>query len=348
MGLFRRKEPPPPTTSGSRQFWEWWAAEGAATVGAAIAEARVPEVVDELSTRVKAIHPALAWEVGPGQSSAHRLTVTAEGDPQGRGSARRWLRRAPESDATWEYADLRAAVPDVLGMELSLDGQTIAAAATQVAWTRRRNHLDVALHHPSYAGLGDAARTQATFLLLDAALGERDTTLWLGRISPAVHAVAGEQRGDLSQLRAAVAALRDELTDDDGGPTWVVMSGENPLGRTLATAMVPLHPLMAPHLDSRLSVTVQYADVGPDGFPSPTGLQALRQLEEAISARLGDAGMLVAHETTQGKRTLHYYLDSATTAADHAKAVAGGWRQGKVSFQLVSDPLWGAVSHMRT
>lgn len=348
MGLFRRKVDPVPV-GGSRAFWEWWAAEGADRVASAQSEGRLDEVVTALSERVQRVHPGLAWEIAAGQQAARQLVVTADGDPHLRRFARRWLRLAPAADDAWEYADFRQPMPDPLGGSLEIDGVVIPTAEARAAWTRRRNRLEVAIHHPAFADLGETGRTRAAFLLLDQALGEYDVTLWLGKIIARAQAFAPEQpSGDLLELRGAVADLRAELTDEDGGPTWVLMSGETPQGRVMAMARVPLDQVVAPHLDEHLALTVVVADVDHTGFPSENGLRQLRALEDTLTEKLGNAGMLVAHETSMGRRTFHFYIDSTTTAADYIKKVSEGWRQGKVSIKVVTDPPWGAVSHMRT
>lgn len=347
MGLFRRK-PDPQLPGGARAFWEWWTAEGAQQVAAAHSDGRLDDVVAALTPRVRAVHPDLVWEIAAGRTAALLLVLTADGDPHRRRFARRWLRRAPAADETWEYADLRPAVDDVMTSSLHIGGAELAAADTQVGWVRRRNHLDVVVHHPAFPELSDEQRSRAAARLLDQALGEYDATLWLGRIQPSVAPVGSADRGSLLDLRGAVTALSDELTDSDGGPTWVLMSGETPQGKVTAVARVPLDPIVAPHLDDHLALSVGIADIDHTGFPSETGLQQLGVLEDAILANLGEAGLLVAHETTRGKRTFHFYIDSTTTAADYIDKVASGWRQGKVSKKVVTDPPWASVSHMRT
>jgi hypothetical protein len=347
MGLFRRKQQSVPT-GGAREFWEWWTASGAASVAQAHGEGRLDDVVAELSPRVKAVHSALAWEIAAGEGSRLCLVVTAEGDPHVRRYARRWLRRAPAADDSWEYADLRAPVAEPLEASLTVGEVELAAAEAMVAWTRRRNRLDVRLFHPGFAALDDRQRNLATSLLLDQTLGELDVSLWLGRIAPGVEPPAGQPQGNLLDFSQAVTALREELTAEDGGPTWVQMSGETPQGQLTAVARVPLDQAIAPHLDDHVALAVGIADIDYTGFPSPTGLRELRVLEDAIAANLGASGMLVAHETSRGKRTFHYYVDSTTTAADYVKKVAGTWRQGKVTVKVVTDPPWASVSHMRT
>ncbi len=345
MGIFRRKEAAVSGAGGIAAFWEWWTASGAGECARAIA-ARQPEVVVEtMSDRLGAVAPGLAWELAPGTTSAHRLVVTAAGNPELRAAARRWLRAAPPADATWEYADSRGPVGDLTGMTLTVGDVQVALDDVTVRTTREGNHYNVAVHHPAFAGLPEEARQAATFIALDTALGELAVETWIGRIEPALQAPAGSV--SLAGLRQKVDALGEEHLSE-GGPAWVLLQAEGPAGPLLAAAQVPLAAAYAPHLDHHVSVRVEFAERTDEGFPGDGSLAALRALEDHLTDRLGGSGLLVAHETSAGTRELHYYVDSTTPAQEVLEAAVRGWEQGDVRIAADPDPGWQAVRHLRT
>jgi hypothetical protein len=93
---------------------------------------------------------------------------------------------------------------------------------------------------------------------------------------------------------------------------------------------------------------VPFADATDEGLPTPGALDELRALEDHVTTRLGGSGRLVAHETGRGRRTLHYYVDSARPTAGVVEAAVGGWTQGRVEVVHTHDPGWQAVRHLRT
>jgi hypothetical protein len=346
MALFRRRGTDP--AAGIAGFWSWWTAEGAAHCAEAIAEGRAESLADVLGPAVERVHRDLSWELGPGDVSEHVLVVTAAGDPELRSTARRWLLAAPAPDAVWEYADTRP-VEQELDWGLSVGGSTVDAADVVATWTRtgRQPELDIALHHPALAALPEATRGELTFLLLDHALGETAVETWVGAIDGLVTPPTdrdGASVGDLTALRTAV----QELAAEYAGDTWALLEASTADGQpVLAAARQPLRAALAPHLDRHLRVELPYTDLTDAGLPGPASLEALREVEDDLGARLGDAGRVVAHETSGGVRTLHVYVDSTTDAALRAEALVAGWPQGRPRTALKADPGWAAVRHLR-
>ncbi|MFN8189428.1 MAG: DUF695 domain-containing protein [Nocardioidaceae bacterium] len=349
MPLFRKKASAPDLAQGIDAFWAWWAAAGAAQTSAAIADRAPDRMVDELSRRVNGIHPGLAWELASGRRAQHVLVVSPEGNPDLRSAARRWLRAAPEPDATWEYADARQPVPDLDDIRLSLGKQTVCFGDTLVTARRVGHHFDVTVHHPVFEEIPVEAQLQITYLALDAALGEVDVETWIGEIEPA--ALAPLDAFPLHHLSRLVADLREELTDADGSPTWVILKGSGPEGPVMALAQVPLAPTTAPELDEHVAVAATYDQLTDEGFPGDPSLEALRTLEDRLADVLDGRGRLVAHESSGGRRTLHFYVDSATGATGELLAAARDWRldgvAGVVHTAAEPDPGWSAVRHLR-
>ncbi|MEO9326280.1 DUF695 domain-containing protein [Nocardioides sp. C4-1] len=326
-------------------FWAWWTTQGAASCEAAIAAGTVESLVDELTERVHAMSPDLVWELGPGTTAQHRLVVSPEGNPDVRAVARRWLRAAPEPTDTWQYADARGADPDPGSGGIRVGGADVQFAEIRVGATRVGNHVDVAVHHPRLRELPEQARGMVVFISLDHTLGELECETWIGAVEVALD--EPDDAVTLEGLRELVAAVRDDATDADGGPTWVMLQGEVDGRPLMAVAQVPLAPSFAPHLDTHLAVEVPFPATD-EGFPDEGALDDLRAIEDHLTQRLDDMARLVAHETGQGRRVLHYYADSARPVDGVAEAAVTGWTHGVVTVTRDADPGWHAVRHLRT
>jgi hypothetical protein len=366
MGLFSRRKSPESVARAQAlaidDFWRWWRASGADETARAIADRSPERIAGAMSRHVDAIDSGLSWELGAGGGaddgigggtgditgggSRHVLVVSPEGDPALRAVARRWRLAAPEPDATWEYSDSRrAAAPDGL-LTLGLGGVDIDVARATIAARVEGPVVDVTVHHPLFADLPDDARRTAAFLLLDATIGETEVELWVREIGTTP--VLPLDPVPLAGLRSVVRQLREQYTDADGEPTWVLLHGVRHDGTPLvASTQVPLKAVTAPHFDTHVGVVVPYTGQTPEGLPGPGSLAEVRRFEDHLGGRLEGSGRLVAHETSGGTRTLHFYVDGTTPAVEQLEAAVVGWSQGRVRVQAEHDPAWSAVQHLR-
>jgi hypothetical protein len=62
-------------------FWGWWASAGRAAAEAGIGGAGFEGFTGEMTARVQAMHPDLAWELAPGGRAEHALVMRCGGDP---------------------------------------------------------------------------------------------------------------------------------------------------------------------------------------------------------------------------------------------------------------------------
>lgn len=100
MARFFRRGPSQPEAAGD--FWSWWS-EARDRVASAIATGGFDErLVNDITRAVQGIHPAMAWELGPGKTAQHAFCISPEGNAEVRQSALRWLASAPPADATWD------------------------------------------------------------------------------------------------------------------------------------------------------------------------------------------------------------------------------------------------------
>jgi Family of unknown function (DUF695) len=343
--LFRRtRAPRAPSPEAVPEFWRWWTAEGARHCAHLLDGGNLPAVEPVIGPAVDRLHPGLAWEVGPGRSGGWRLVVTAAGEPRLRATARRWLLAAPAPDGQWEYADTRQPAADAEFGRLRVGATEIAFADLRTGWRvdEDRVRVDVGVHHPLFASLDDELRLEITFLALDSLLGEEAVELWVGRIAAVVDEPPGATT--LAPLRAAVRSLAAR----HAGPEhpWQILQATDGAGRPLlAVVRLPLTSAAAPQLDVHVRVELPYS-AAESGLPEEAALDRLRELEDRIELALGDDGRVTAHESSDGIRTLHVYVDRTTDGATRVAAAAAGYPGART--EVADDPGWEAVGHLRT
>ncbi|MEN8674849.1 DUF695 domain-containing protein [Nocardioides sp.] len=356
MPLFPRRSPSAEDpAAGVEAFWRWWVAEGAAACAAAIGEQTPDAVVELLTERVGSVAEGLAWELAPGAEAPYLLVVTAEGNPDLRAAARRWLLAGRDVRVTdgaggllWEYADTRRPgdLDGVLRLGTASDDLEIHLEEVWVLVHLRAHSLDVVVQHPLLGMLAEREARQVAFLALDEAVGEEAVETWLGAVE--ISATRDPAAIPLGQLRRRVAELAAANVDADGNPTWALLRGEGPHGPVVVATVVPLRVTLAPHLDHHLAVTAPFADQTAEGMPGESSLLALRELEGHVTDRIGGSGRLVAHETSAGRRTLHYYVSATSPVGAVVEAAVRGWPDGRVAVEVQPDPGWEAVAAFRT
>ena len=294
-----------------------------------------------MTRHVKAIHPSLAWELAPGGRAEHALVVTAAGVPEVRRAAERWYRRAPAVGEVWEYHPARQSSPSSLGAVLEIDGHKLSLEELMfdLHVDNDRDLIDTVVFHPSFAKMSPEARGQVGFLTLDWALGEDGVTRWIGGFDTSdARPAAGVPADGLIEVIEALAARAGE-------PRWALLRGEQNGALVLALLSIPAKWVDHPLLDQYIAVTLPFADQTPESLPGPASLGQLRELEDELTGRLQPGALLVAHETTQGIRTLHLYCDSDDPATvEQARHAVSGWPGSAVKSSL--DPGWRAIRHL--
>jgi Family of unknown function (DUF695) len=339
----RRKGQPRDCGPGIAEFWRWWPqvrAQVEKSIGGGDWD---DKFIREINKRVHAIHPDLQWEFGRGSRSKHDLVVCAPGDPALRAVVGRWQAAAPPADPTWAYHCTRQANPDFSNNTLTFDQHTVALQKMRfgVEVDTDRHEIDVTSFHPVFSVMTDDEQLRVTYLSLDWALGEADVEVWVGHVQ--ANRTEPQRPHTAAQLRSAVANLAQKASDD----RWAILTGERDGHSLMATVRAPLKPARWPRFDTHLRLDLRYQDSRPNGFPSDKALQALRAFEDRLIAAVSNDGALVAHETINGRRTLHLYIDGLTKAADTAKRLLPEWREAKPTLTTTYDPAWEAVSHLR-
>ncbi|MEV7973187.1 hypothetical protein [Cellulomonas sp. NPDC089187] len=177
--------PTPDAGPAIAAFWSWWTANAdrlAATFDARDVEA-INRLGEETAQQVTAIDPDLTFEYGPGDSSRHRLMVTASGNPRLRALADQWLAAAPPADEAFAFDSWKQPNPNPGDIVLGLGEVRVDLVSSTVALAPDGARTAVELFHPGFAELPDEVRGQITFLFLDMTVGEQVVETRIGRVS---------------------------------------------------------------------------------------------------------------------------------------------------------------------
>ncbi|GIJ49017.1 hypothetical protein Val02_59030 [Virgisporangium aliadipatigenens] len=323
-------------------FWQWWP-QVRPRVEAAVQTGDWGTIADEVSERVNALDPELEWEFSSGSSSAHALVVTPCGDAKLRATAARWLAGAPAPDATWEFHASRQPDPAALEAEMQIGGAELPLADLRYVFEvdEDRPVVSVHVHHPMFGALPEQVRTQVAFLSLDWLLGEDGVETWIQGVEAAVAPPPAD-----AHTGAALKATVDGIAAAHREPVWALLSAEDRGMPVIATVQMPLRPVRFPRFDTHVAVTLPFKRMNEGGLPVEGSLDALRALEDDITAALDGDGDLLAHETSRGVRKLHYYVDGGTGAAQVVERRAAAWSEGKVRCARSYDPEFDGLDHL--
>lgn len=326
------------TDTPIREFWNWWLSRKD-QFNAAMSSGTIIDHVDELTDAVHRVDDRLAWELAPGEISDHQLIVTAEGDPDVRPLARRLVAAAPEADAAWSYSDMRP--PRDLGGGLLIGDRELIYGEATFVFQPNPHSMDITIHHPMLAELPAEDQVQVVFLILDAAIGERATELWIDDVDNSPSPLP--DANSISELPAIIAQLEDHVLED-GEMSWVLLEASGAQTPMFARKLARTRSVLSPNFDTHVAAVVPF-DANDDGLPSEAMTQELGELEDEIISAIGDGGRLVVAETGGGERTLHFYVDSTSAALDEIRRACETWDHGVVDVSYESDPGWAAVRH---
>jgi hypothetical protein len=171
-------------------FWQEWF-ELLPTVSAALGDGEPHRVEGEIGALVADMHPDLDFSLERGHRAIYALVITSQEDPKLRPYTDAWINAAPPEDMIWEYHDSVPPVPDPTQVTINLGARRIRLADVRVVAQVSDGLVDVAVYHPEFTNLDDAARQTMTFLPLDVTLGERLAGERLGRVETASTEPAG-------------------------------------------------------------------------------------------------------------------------------------------------------------
>lgn len=313
-------------------FWDWW--RGAASrIAVAIDSGTVTELVDEISTQVKGLHPQMAWELGKGAQSQHALTMSPEGNKVLRRLSERWVRSGPPPDETWEYYPARQPAD---GYGLTISGQTFEPDAWRFMAEIDRDHLlaNLTCYHPALSALTDLQRSQAGFIAIDQMVGEDATEKWLGRLEFTAHPLNG---GSLWQ---GVATLIAEMAEESTNEVFRIAQGADSHNRPLFLT----YNARLKWLDHLFAETVVHVDLPlrrptDKGLPTNEEAAELNDLEHLL-LEAAEGEVYVGRLTGRGMRTLHFYAEDARHFWDRLSAVLDAHPEWGGSLRWEPDPEW--------
>jgi hypothetical protein len=325
-------------------FWRWWSVAGAGLITAAVMSGVYGDLPEIIGSMVMAIHPELRWETGPGARSRHRLCVSGGGDPRLRVLAERWRRAAPAPTETWEFAAAREPQQGMVTRTLEGLAQPVDLGLARMAvdWDDHSALAELTVFHPAFTAMSTNDCRQAARLLVDWLIGEDGVQRWVGAIN-----VARTDPRD-SQPAAVVPEFFQAVAARNSDPRWTMREAKTSSGhRVIVCALRPLRWIDHPLLDLHTAVRISYRRTGNDGLPDdglPDGeaLLGLLHLEKDLDELLGSRGELVASETCNGLRIVHYYSDSEDqNGRDSFDRFARARKEVQVAH--TGDPGWARV-----
>jgi uncharacterized protein DUF695 len=330
------------SASAIADFWTWWS--GARNrIQATIEAGDAASLADEVNQRVDAIHSDLQWEFARGARSRHALVVSPAGNANVRAAAARWLAEAPGPDAIWEYHRSRQADPGALAATFEAGGHRLDLDDLRFAFTVEtdRKCVDVTAYHPGFGRIPEGLQAQITFLALDWLLGEEAVEIWVGAVNWSTTPIADQQ------APAALGAAVAELAMPRAEPMWTLASGRDASGAPIVASMqLPLRSARWPQYDTHVAVMLPYRNANDGGLPVDDSLEALRDFEDRLTEQLDVHAQLVAHESSRGRRILHYYVDGAGDGVRLIEKSLPDWREGKATAKHTYDPGFNGVAHL--
>ena len=166
-------------------FWEWFAPQ-AERFYQTIEAGDCTSLVDEVSENMARLLPNLSWVFGPGEGGGHSFTVTGEGQVAKQMLAEYWKSHAPQLPGWTFYASRQPSSDERLqgvaigiGENAQIDAEGFLIKSTV---DNEAELIDIVAWHPSLSELAEPHHYEVLFLLLDEALGEFGTQMWLGDI----------------------------------------------------------------------------------------------------------------------------------------------------------------------
>jgi hypothetical protein len=311
-------------------FWTWWA-DVKDQFRDAIATELATDIPDEITQRLKALHPDLTWQITPGITARHSLNVASGGSRMLRLISGRWALGAPPADADWEYHPGRMPFdPDVISVRgIDVDPADLRLAIEIDTLFER---LNFTVSHEAFAQLDYEESRDVTLDWLDAVLGEDEVERWLGMLEVVdyVNDAVGLDAILLKLMEAKEAFTGQSWEDgaeyyDDDVHAKINRSAKwiNNLGR----------PLYA-------EVTMASLASDDRGLPTPLEARRLDEISRQLLDGLGEYAAMVATATGDSERTLYLYL----APAEKVDEALAAWKEAngnrETNVEIAVDEQW--------
>jgi hypothetical protein len=170
------------------RFWEWFA-EVADRYHQTIDEGDCEQLTGEISEFMQQVMPRLSWAFGPGSGEGHSFTLSGEGQLPKQLLSEYWLSRAPDIPGWTFYASRqRTPIAALKEIAIELDEQEqvdVESFVLKTSVDEESQAIDIVAWHPALQNVPAEHHLNILFLLLDEALGEFGTQMWLGDIKVA-------------------------------------------------------------------------------------------------------------------------------------------------------------------
>ncbi len=167
------------------EFWQWYLGV-AQRFQQTIDSGHCSELADEVSEVVERLFPSLGWAFGPGEDGGHAFTLTGEGQIAKQLLAEYWHAAAPVIPH-WTFHASRQAIPIEQLRKSAItvaEGEKVDAGTFLVRTEVNDEDEEINLvgWHPALESVPEEHHVMILFVLLDEALGEFGTEMWLGEI----------------------------------------------------------------------------------------------------------------------------------------------------------------------
>jgi hypothetical protein len=167
------------------EFWEWYQ-QVAERFFQTIENNQCADLVDEVSEKMGLLLYDMAWVFGPGENGGHSLTVSGEGLVVKQMLAKYWAECAPPIPGWTFYGSRQPSLSNLLGeMQISVSEEESVDAKNfniRIRPNKDEQLFDIIAWHENLRIVPEEHHHQILFLLLDEALGEFGTSMWIGEI----------------------------------------------------------------------------------------------------------------------------------------------------------------------
>ena len=321
------------------EFWDWYM-QVADRFYQTIENGQCDQLTDEVGDFMYRVMPGMSWAFGPGleeASSGHSFTLSGEGQLAKQLLAQYWCNRAPEIPH-WTFYGSRQPTPvealKDIAIQISDDEQVdVEHFVLSTSVDEESQSIDIVAWHPTFVQVPEEHHMQILFLLLDEALGEFGTQMWLGNI--AIEPVTpGEKTKWLYELPKFIEQVNayhrwEKMPPLESYTLYEVNSpSESPRGDTVVgTTCVPSVVFDLLENQGKLpedpfdGIGAEFAYVAVDGAVFPDGSES--DVRGNIEDALGDA-----LESELSGRTLggafgsrESYIDLLLLDGDHSRDI---------------------------
>lgn len=179
---FGKKKPQPTFKENVAEFWRWFP-QVADRFYQTIEQGKCESLMSEVSKVADRLLPQMGWEFGPGENGGHSFTLSGEGQLVKQILEEYWRSQAPQIPRWIFHASRQPG--EMVGIAMEVEGgESVDTENFLVKTSVNEEHqvIDIVAWHPALQNVPADHHYQILFLLLDEALGEFGTEMWLGEI----------------------------------------------------------------------------------------------------------------------------------------------------------------------